>query len=203
MQRQLRLKCGDPPWTLGDVVCGCFELSRKGTRVTSGVRDIARTVVTTVSNAMMMMVESTACERWWRTFDFCDSPLLQSKGGKSRRLSIGMKRAFVIAAAEASGVHTATQIIAVQNCLKRRRIAHGGVACGGEVPENTGFERDFMLQYWVEGVKEFSRCKHLSVSLDGARVSGEEVLYFAAYSPDLRLSVWLPPQAFSEVSEIR
>ncbi len=63
--------------------------------------------------------------------------------------------------------------------------------------------QDFMLAYLATLRKAFSQVRHCSISLDGLRVSGSEMLQLAFFDLASEQACWLPPQATLPLSAHR
>ena len=51
-----------------------------------------------------------------------------------------------------------------------------------------------MLQYWANMRYTFGGSKHISVSLDGVRLCGEDMVFGALYSMGKGLAAWATPK---------
>jgi hypothetical protein len=84
----------------------------------------------------------------------------------------------------------------MRKCVWKK--VRGGQQPAGVRPKTAnGFVQDNVLQYWVLGRREFFDAKRISVSVDGLRISGEDILMFAIADQRTGMCMWSAPQAFS------
>ena len=107
---------------------------------------------------------------------------------RSRRIDPSLKRAIGHAIAQRVGGATAGKMHQTMSRFRKRGAKRFGVeicssAVGGRV-----------RSYIRNGKEKMHKQRHVSISLDGTRMSGKDTLYCALYAPRLKQAVWLPPQ---------
>ena len=191
--KQLLNVLGTCPMSLADVIIGSFRLTRPGSKCAGALRERLVSVTMACVHVVENLCEAKADEPFWKDFDFMELASLVSQKGRSCRIAVSVKRAYCEVAREVPGAQGTAVIAAVQRALTKRRRT-SGVSETPKTPKN--FLRDNMLQYWAKEYQTFADSKHMAISLDELRVSGEGVLMITAYNHTIGKAAWFPTQVF-------
>ena len=123
--------------------------------------------------------------------DWSQVPILRSATGRSRRVAPSKKIDMRSVAAAVPGIHSASQVVAIDNALKRKR---GQSDIGCSIRASKRFTRDHMWQYMLTGRAAFDKVAHVNLTCDGLRVDGDELTNYLFNSPEKAFNVWGPPQ---------
>lgn len=124
---------------------------------------------------------------------FMSLPVLKLGSSKCRRISMGFKIDLRKSASSTPGVCNASQLVASDYTLKRKRNeSTEGLA---SIRASKRFSRDHMYQYMLSSRVVFSPAGHVNVICDGARVNDDDLVSFLFFEPHQQVAAWGPPQA--------
>lgn len=110
------------------------------------------------------------------------------------RISVARKLAFHTAVSQNKRVKRVSTLVAAQQ-LVGEQVTPGGKFDGLEKHTTCeGYLKSAMFNYWLALRKSGAQTLRLSISLDGTRVSGHEVVNYACWNQDLAAACWLPSQ---------
>ena len=149
---------------------------------------MAHAIVLEILKAVSNLVEHTVDSSNWDSMGHLELPILRLSSARARRVPQGFKRSAADVASSTKGVKRISQLIAGARAFagKRNLVSVRAAA---------NFVQDNQLLYLATCQRTLQHEKHFSVSLDGVRSSGEEILVMALYAPGLQRACWLPPQA--------
>jgi len=157
-----------------------------------GVKQCIKKAFVEFARAFHNLVEDADPEAW-RTSDPLGLPVMRvGSNTRARRVSKFLKQALVVSTHSGSVVRQPNHLVASLSLWNRKqRLATHTLS-------NTAAKncvQDFMLNYLATLRKTFSQVRHCSISLDGFRVSGRDMLLLAFFDLGSEQACWLPPQA--------
>lgn len=112
-------------------------------------------------------------------------------GGRPRGISTARKRALSCAVHSASGMKKIGDYAAAEAISAKAR--------GDEPPVKPASARLFpqaiLFQYFICSRRHWHGLRHVHIACDAGRVSNDDLLMSAMWSPETQIAVWSPPQA--------
>lgn len=141
-------------------------------------------------------VEMTSARDMWRSKTALSLPVLKVSPGskRPRRLAVGFKQAVGAVVSSSPHFRKGEQLLEGMRTLSAA-LDNGKQRVQISPRAARRFTGDLMFQYLVAGRKLLNPCKHLNVALDGGRVAGQDLMFLVAFSTELCVGAWLPPQA--------
>lgn len=167
----------------------CLKVVRAGAKCKSMALSMQRVVASCIHNCIEDAVGALTSD----SIDHTRLPVLRSgKGLRARRVPQGLKRAMADLAHRSPGVKDVRQLVAGGRALAGKRARASDLV---SLRAAGTFVQDNQLLYLTTCRRALADEKHFSVSLDGVRAGGEDVLMAALYCPRLGHACWLAPQA--------
>ena len=172
--------------TLGDLCVTLVKLFKsKRKHIGSIAKQVFHDVVQLIDN----VVECSVDDELWARESMLGLPVMTAKTGRARRLSLGFVTAYV---GDSVHVRTPRVLATVERVIQLRSSSSLGTFL--KASSAAKLSQRVMLQYWANMRYTFGGSKHISVSLDGVRLCGEDMVFGALYSMDKGLAAWATPK---------
>lgn len=173
----------------------CLKASRAGTKCKSMALSMQREVANCIYKCIEDATEALASD----PVNHAELPILRTgKGIRARRVPHGFKRALADLARQSPGVKNVRQLVAGSRAFASKRARTGDLV---SLRAAGTFVQDNQLLYLSTCRRALADEKLFSVSLDGVRAGGEDILLASLYATRLGRACWLPPQAMTPIRQ--
>lgn len=166
-----------------------------GTRRTPSWGEKVAGLLHAVITKFAQLVECTKDDDQWARHNHFSLRVLRGVK-RLRRISVARKQELHSAVSGCKRLKGVSSLLAAQELVASKVDPTGRHRANLE-KSATGetYVKDVMFNYWLALRRSGTSASRLSISLDGTRVSGHEVVNYACWDQDSSTACWLPPQA--------
>ena len=184
----------DTEFAVHELVLQLHQFCAKSWRAHKDVKRCVYGALFQLALAFQNLLQDMGPEAWQDTSPLNLPVLRLSTSKRARRVSKSYKHSLVEATHGISKAHQPSQMVGAVRIWNKKRLREE-VMLSDSAARN--LIRDHMLLYLAASRHTFGKARHCSISLDGLRAGGNDMMQLAFYDVDADLACWLPPQAGS------